>query len=71
VDLYRVEEQSELDELGLDGASDSVLLIEWPERAGAQKWPQALRLTLEFGQDGERILTAVVPPSWQGRWPPQ
>lgn len=71
VDLYRIEEQSELDELGLESASDAVLLIEWAERAGAQKWPQALRLTLEFGQNGERILTAVVPPSWQGRWPPQ
>jgi tRNA threonylcarbamoyladenosine biosynthesis protein TsaE len=71
VDLYRVEDPSELDELGLDSAGDAVLLVEWPERAGAGIWPQALGLSLDFAQDGERILTAKVPPSWEGRWPPQ
>jgi len=69
VDLYRIEDQSELDELGLDSAADAVLLVEWPERAGATAWPDALVLSLEFGPDGDRILTARVPPSWEGRWP--
>ena len=71
VDLYRIEDPSEIDELGLDAAVDSVLLVEWPERAGAKAWPQALGLSLDFAQDGERILTAKVPPSWEGRWPPR
>jgi len=71
VDLYRIEEPSEIDELGLDSAVDAVLLVEWPERAGPNAWPGALALSLEFGQDGERILTANVPPSWEGRWPPR
>lgn len=71
VDLYRIEEASELDELGLDSAGDAVLLVEWPERAGNNAWPDALRLTLEFGDDGARRLTAKVPPSWEGRWPPR
>lgn len=71
VDLYRLEDPSELDELGLDSARDAVLLVEWPERAGASAWPHALGLSLDFGQDGERILTAMVPPSWEGRWPLQ
>jgi tRNA threonylcarbamoyladenosine biosynthesis protein TsaE len=71
VDLYRIEESSEIDELGLDSALDAVLLVEWPERAGESAWPNALALSLEFGQDGERILTAKVPPSWEGRWPPR
>ena len=71
VDLYRIEQPSEIEELGLDSAAESVLLVEWPERAGAGVWPEALRLTLDFGQDGERILTANVPPSWEGRWPPR
>jgi len=31
----------------------------------------ALRLSLEFAQNGDRILTAKVPPSWEGRWPPR
>jgi tRNA threonylcarbamoyladenosine biosynthesis protein TsaE len=69
VDLYRIEHPSEIGELGLDAATDAVLLIEWPERAGPDAWPKALRLALEFGQDGDRILTAKVPPSWEGRWP--
>jgi tRNA threonylcarbamoyladenosine biosynthesis protein TsaE len=71
VDLYRIEDASEIDELGLDAAADAVLLVEWPERAGTNAWPQALGLSLDFAQDGERILTAKVPPSWEGRWPPQ
>lgn len=69
VDLYRIEDASELDELGLDSAADAVLVVEWPERAGAAFWPQALRLSLGFGEDGARRLTAKVPPAWEGRWP--
>ena len=71
VDLYRLEDPSELDELGLDMAADGVLLVEWPERAGADAWPETLRLTLDFAPDGARRLTAQVPPSWQSRWPLQ
>ncbi len=71
VDLFRVERESELEELGLDSAADSVLLVEWPERAGEGGWADALRLALEFDQGGARRLTAVVPPSWQDRWPPR
>ena len=69
VDLYRIEDESEIDELGLDAAVDAVLLVEWPERAGPGAWPNALRINIDFGQDGARILTAKVPPSWEGRWP--
>ena len=71
VDLYRLEDPSELEELGLDSAAEAVLLVEWPERAGHGVWPDALTLTLEFGPEGYRILTARVPPSWEGRWPLQ
>jgi tRNA threonylcarbamoyladenosine biosynthesis protein TsaE len=71
VDLYRIEDPAEIEELGLDSAVDAVLLVEWPERAGADLWPQALTLSLEFGAGGDRILTAKVPPSWEGRWPPR
>ena len=71
VDLYRIADPSEIDELGLDSAADAVLIVEWPERAGEAEWPQALSLSLEFGRNGDRILTAEVPPSWEGRWPPE
>ena len=71
VDLFRIEDASELDELGLDSADDAALLVEWPERAGDAAWPEALRLTLDFAQGGARRLTADVPPAWQDRWPPE
>ena len=71
VDLYRIEQASEIDELGLDSALDAVLIVEWPERAGDNKWPEALALSLDFASEGQRILTAKVPPSWEGRWPSQ
>jgi tRNA threonylcarbamoyladenosine biosynthesis protein TsaE len=71
VDLYRIEHPSAIQELGLDAAAEAVLLIEWPERAAERAWPQALALSLEFAQDGDRILTAKVPPSWEDRWPPR
>ena len=69
VDLYRIEDTSEIEEIGLDAAAEAVLLVEWPERAGPRAWPEALVLSLEFAQDGARILTAQVPPSWEGRCP--
>jgi tRNA threonylcarbamoyladenosine biosynthesis protein TsaE len=69
VDLYRLEDASEMDELGLDAADDAVLLVEWPERAGENAWPEALRLSLDFTEAGARRLTAEVPPAWEGRWP--
>lgn len=71
VDLYRLEDAGELAELGLDSLADAALLVEWPERAQPRAWPDGLRLRLEFGQDGDRILTAEVPASWQKRWPPR
>jgi tRNA threonylcarbamoyladenosine biosynthesis protein TsaE len=71
VDFYRIENESEIEELGLDSAADAVLLIEWPERAAEHSWPDALRLSLEFGPNDDRILTVRVPPSWEGRWPPK
>lgn len=70
-DLYRIEHPDELAEIGLDCAEDGLLLVEWPERAGAGAWPQALRLTLDFADDGARRLTADAPPAWEGRWPPR
>jgi len=71
VDLYRLEEASEAEELGLEEARDyAVLLIEWPERLGSALWSDALRLRLEIAEGGARRLTADVPPAWEGRWPP-
>ncbi len=68
VDLYRIDDPAELEELGLDEArSDSVTVIEWPEHAPGH-WPDALALTLTMLPDGARALTAQVPPAWEARW---
>ena len=70
VDLYRLDDPTEVEELGLDDAlSDSVLLIEWPEGLGDRLWPSALRITLKDDGDGGRRLTVSVPPSWESRCP--
>ena len=71
VDLYRIEDPAELEELGLDEArGEAVMLIEWPERLPAL-WPETLHLALTDAPKGGRALTASVPPAWGGRWPPR
>jgi len=72
VDLYRIEDPAEIDELGLDDVGgEGVLVVEWPEHSGHRAWPQALALSLEVLDDGARALTARVPAAWEGRWPPR
>lgn len=71
VDLYRIEDVSELEEIGLGEArGEAAMVIEWPERLPIL-WPEALRLTLAVEPGGGRALTASVPPAWGGRWPPR
>lgn len=55
VDLYRLEDVEELDDLGLwDYAERGVLVIEWPER-GAELLPgDGLVIELRYG-DGDRV----------------
>ena len=70
VDLYRIENPQDIEELGLDDiGSEGVLIVEWPEHAGGNRWPQGLALSLEPLEDGSRALTAEVPAPWEGRWP--
>ncbi len=72
VDLYRIDDPDEIEELGLDEArGDSALLIEWPERMGALLWPDALRLHIDRDGDDARRLTWQAPAAWEGRWPPR
>ncbi|MDP5280736.1 tRNA (adenosine(37)-N6)-threonylcarbamoyltransferase complex ATPase subunit type 1 TsaE [Sphingomonas sp. DG1-23] len=69
VDLYRIEDPEEAEELGLDDArDDSLLIVEWPERFADAYWRDALWLSLEPMPDGARVLTAKVPAAWRDRW---
>jgi tRNA threonylcarbamoyladenosine biosynthesis protein TsaE len=69
IDLYRLDDVAEVDELGLDDArEDNALVIEWAERMGQGLWADALRIDLAVEGAGRR-LTAQVPPSWKARWP--
>ena len=72
VDLYRIEDPSEIEELALDEArQDGALVIEWPERLGTALWRDSLQLHLAVVEGGARSLTARVPPAWGERWPPR
>ncbi len=57
VDLYRLGDPGEVDELGLaDLAGPGVIwLIEWPERAGDRLEAADLEITLELVPDGRRL----------------
>jgi len=68
-DLYRVEDESELRELGLEDAhEDGALLIEWPERGMPRPWAaDALAIALAIGAGGEttRELRITGPARWR------
>jgi tRNA threonylcarbamoyladenosine biosynthesis protein TsaE len=70
VDLYRLDRPGDLMELGLDDVTENgILIIEWPENLGGMTWPDMLRIRLDIIESGGRSLTAIVPPSWEDRWP--
>jgi tRNA threonylcarbamoyl adenosine modification protein YjeE len=69
IDLYRIEDASELVELGLDSpAENEAWLIEWPERAGALLPGDRLDVTLtpDDSPDG-RVVSLDAGPSWRAR----
>ncbi|MFO1058388.1 MAG: tRNA (adenosine(37)-N6)-threonylcarbamoyltransferase complex ATPase subunit type 1 TsaE [Dongiaceae bacterium] len=71
LDLYRIDDPSELVELGLEDAlAGSVTLVEWPDRLGRLLPAERLDVTLEFadqaGGEGRRArLTGHG--AWAGR----
>jgi len=56
-DLYRIEHESALVELGLDDALTGITLIEWPERLGGYHLPVSLALSFTLAEDGSRSFT--------------
>lgn len=61
VDLYRIEDPREFDDLGLDEiAMDGVLAIEWAEKL-PQGWPGAVAVRIAHGQDDTRAIVIETP----------
>ena len=59
VDLYRIEDPREFDELGLDEiAEDGVLAIEWAERLPGPP-PDAIRISIAHAGERERQITII------------
>ncbi len=69
-DFYRLEDPSEIEQIGLDDYRDgAALLAEWPDHAGGfSREPGCLSIALEIAGKGRR---AIVEPgeAWLGRMP--
>lgn len=61
LDLYRLENEAQLTNIGWDDvmSSDALVLVEWPERAG-DRLPSHVPIALEYapGDENHRILLA-------------
>lgn len=62
IDLYRLERESDLEQIGWDDImrSNALVLVEWPERAGAQLPANHVPVALDYAPDApdRRILFA-------------
>jgi aminoglycoside/choline kinase family phosphotransferase len=66
-DLYRIADPSELSELGWEEASQgALLLVEWPDRAGALLPSDRLDIALHLGPRGEEDRRVTL--TGYGRW---
>ena len=70
-DLYRIQSPDELTEIGWDEAlADGIVLVEWPDRAGALLPAKRLDVTLEFGGNSAARQAALKPgPGWMETHP--
>jgi tRNA threonylcarbamoyl adenosine modification protein YjeE len=67
-DLYRLEDESEIEQLGLEEAlQGGAVLIEWPERAGTRLPPDALRIEMEIAGAHSRRALVSGPREWASR----
>ena len=69
LDLYRLEHQNEIEELGLDEAlATGITIVEWPEKAGT--WLPRDRLDIDLsgtGNTDKRLAVVMAGPSWTER----
>jgi tRNA threonylcarbamoyladenosine biosynthesis protein TsaE len=65
LDLYRLNDPAELDSFGyadILSASDGIIIVEWPERAGDFLPEQYVLIELEFGGEDERVIRVISAP---------
>jgi tRNA threonylcarbamoyl adenosine modification protein YjeE len=64
-DLYRIDHDDELAELGIEDALDQgAILIEWPQRASGLLPDDTLFVHLASGAQGQRYVELNGPPRW-------
>lgn len=57
VDLYRLDDPREIEDLGLDEiAGDGVLAIEWAEKLPARRYEKAITVEIEHGDGDARTI---------------
>ena len=68
-DLYRIENEAELEELGLEDAfEEAITLVEWPDRLGGMQPANRLDIIITPAQDGEgRDVRMTGAGSWETR----
>lgn len=66
VDLYRIEKDEEIRELGLDDAADNIVLLEWPERLSGELPGNAMEVFIAPGSAANtRNVTLTPGPKWR------
>ena len=56
-DLWRLDGPAALTELGWDDAVNDIVLVEWPDRLGSLRPPDALTIALQLAANGVRRAT--------------
>ncbi len=60
IDLYRLENRDELDELGVnDGRADCITLLEWANRFPTKHWHPTHQISIEPNDDGTRTMKVI------------
>ncbi len=68
-DLWRLTGPDALTELGWDEARDDIVLVEWPDRLGAQRPPDALTIDLQPAEAGPRAFDPGARHATLSGWP--
>ena len=67
-DLYRINSDQEIDELGLvEAFDDSICLVEWPDRLGVMTPDAALSISMTAKGDGRSATFTWSDPRWCSR----